>query len=333
MPMFSASQIGSAFAVVIVLTPVAVGSTDQPPPYASATEAYRQGVSSIKSGQIGSAVPPLEYAATRGVLGAQLKLARLYAKGRGVPKDDAKAFHFYRHIADQYADIPPSSPIARYVGEAFCALGRYYVGGIATMPLQPDPHYAAGLFRHAGAYFGDAEAQYRLGRLYIVGSGVEKNQTIAANWLAMAARKQHAGAQAVLGEMLWRGEGVSQLQARGLALLMLANNNATPNGEDAEWIGQSYETTLALADKATRKQAEALLPKLGGAQTAASVKISPAVRSAPPPTRARAEPANEPDLTAAEEPRLGPVDLIPPAAMGMSAGFGASDGGVGGVRP
>jgi len=206
------------------------------------------------------------------------------------------------------------------------------------MPLQPDPHYAAGLFRHAGAYFGDAEAQYRLGRLYIAGTGVERNQTIAANWLAMAARKQHAGAQAVLGEMLWRGDGVSQLQARGLALLMLANKNVERTREDAEWIGQSYETTLALADKATRKQAEALLPKLGGAQTAASVKISPAVRSAPPPTRARAEPANEPDLTAAEEPRLGPVDLIPPAAippasMGMSVGFGASDGGMGGVEP
>lgn len=333
MPMFSASQIGSAFAVVIVLTPVGVGSTDQPPPYASATEAYRQGVSDIKSGEIGSAVPALEYAATRGVLGAQLKLARLYAKGRSVPKDDSKAFHYYRHIADQYADIPPSSPIARYVGEAFCALGRYYVGGIAAMPLRPDPVYAAGLFRHAGAYFGDAEAQYRLGRLYIVGTGVEKNQTIAANWLAMAARKQHAGAQAVLGEMLWRGDGVSQRQARGLALLMLARENAKGSLEDAEWIGESYETTLALADKAVRKQAEALLPKLSGSRTTAeSVKMSPPVRSASSPTLTRAEP-DEPALTAVEEPRLGPVDLIPPAAMGMSAGFGASDGGVGGVRP
>ncbi len=333
MPIFSASQIGSAFAAVIVLTPVSVGSTDQPPPYASATEAYRQGVSAMKCGEIGSAVPPLEYAATRGVLGAQLKLARLYAKGRGVPKDDAKAFHYYQHIADQYADIPPSSPIARYVGEAFCALGRYYVGGIPAVPLQPDPAYAAGLFRHAGAYFGDAEAQYRLGRLYIAGTGVEKNQTIAANWLAMAARKQHAGAQAMLGEMLWRGDGVSQLQARGLALLMLANENAEKSIEDAEWIGQSYEKTFALADKVTRNAAEALLPKLSGSRTAASVKMSTPARSSLPPTPARAEPSEEPALTAAEEPTLGPVDLIPPAAMGMSAGFGASGGGIGGVQP
>lgn len=317
MPIFSASHIGSALAAFIVLTPAGVGGADQPPPYTSATEAYRQGADLMKSGKMASAVPALEYAATRGVLGAQLKLARLYAKGRDVPKDEAKAFQYYQHIADQYADIPPSSPIAQYVGEAFCALGRYYVGGIPAMPLHPDPVYAVGLFRHAGAYFGDADAQYQLGRLYLTGSGVEKNQTIAANWLAMAARKQHPSAQAVLGEMLWRGEGVSQRQVRGLALLMLANENAGAGTEDAEWIKNRYRETVALADKATRKQAEAMLPALGGREVATTVKIAPSERATP-------------SLSAMEEPRLGPVDLIPPAAMGMSVGFGASEGGLGG---
>jgi len=334
MPIFSASQIGGALAAFIVLTPATVGAADQPPPYPSATEAYRQGASFMKSGEMASAVPALEYAATRGVLGAQLKLARLYAKGQDVPKDDAKAFYYYQHIADQYADIQPSSPIAPYVGEAFCALGRYYVGGIPAVPLHPDPVYAVGLFRHAGAYFGDADAQYQLGRLYLAGSGVEKNETIAANWLAMAARKQHPGAQAVLGDMLWRGEGVSQRQVRGLALLMLANENAKTSADDAEWIGQRYQETVALADKSTRKQAEALLPTLGGPRTAATaVKIPPATRAAPAPTRTLAKPAQESSLSAMEEPRLGPVDVIPPAAMGLSVGFGASDSGLGGLQP
>ena len=240
MPIFSASQIGSILAVVIVLTPASVGSTDTPPPYASATEAYRKGVDAMKLGETRSAIAALEYAADHGVLGAQLKLARLYANGGLVARDDARAFHYYQHIADQYADIPAASPIAPYVGEAFCALGQYYVAGISTMPLQADPIYAAGLFRHAGAYFGDAEAQYQLGRLYRTGIGVEKNETIAANWLAMAARKQHAGAQAVLGEMLWTGAGVRRLQARGLALLMLAKENARGSAKDADWIGKTY---------------------------------------------------------------------------------------------
>ena len=167
----------------------------------------------------------------------------------------------------------------------------------------PDPVYAVGLFRHAGAYFGDADAQYQLGRLYLAGSGVEKNETIAANWLAMAARKQHPGAQAVLGDMLWRGEGVSQRQVRGLALLMLANENAKTSADDAEWIGQRYQETVALADKSTRKQAEALLPTLGGPRTAAAaVKIPPSTRGATPPTRTLAKPAQESSLSAMDEP-------------------------------
>lgn len=336
MPMFSVSHIGGLFAAFVVLSPATAGGADQPVAYASATEAYRQGASAMKSGEVTEAVPAFEYAAERGVLGAQLKLARLYARGRGVPKNDAKAFYYYQHIADQYADIPPSSPIAHYAGEAFCALGRYYVTGIPDMPLHPDPVYAAGLFRHAGAYFGHADAQYQLGRLYLSGAGVEKNQTIAANWLSMAARKQHAGAQAVLGEMLWRGDGIAQRQARGLALLTLANENAKLAMKDADWIGQRYQEALALADKATRKRAEVLLPKLGGPKraTATAVKIAPSSRTTLPPTRAIATPAKpEPTLSARETPSLGPVDVVPPAAMGMSMGFGASESGLGGLQP
>lgn len=332
MPMFSASQIGGALAAFLILSPAGVGGADQPPAYTSATEAYRQGTDAMRTGRFNAAVSALEYAAERGVLGAQLKLARLYGAGRDVPKDETRSFRYYQHIADQYADIAPSSPIAKYVGEAFSALGQYYVGGIDAMPLHPDPVYAAGLFRHAGAYFGDAEAQYQLGRLYLLGSGVEKSSTIAANWLAMAARKQHASAQAVLGELLWRGDGVSQRQARGLALLTLADENAKRAGKDADWIGKSYRDTLALADPQTRKQAEAIVPKLAGANraSAAAVNIPPSNRATPATPVLAAPRSAASTLSASGAPRLGPVDVIPPAAMGLSVGFGASDGSFGG---
>ena len=81
----------------------------------------------LKGGRMVVALPALEYAAARGVLGAQLKMARLYAAGRDVPKNDAKAFSYFQEIADQYADISPSSPIAKYVGESLVALGQYYM--------------------------------------------------------------------------------------------------------------------------------------------------------------------------------------------------------------
>ncbi len=330
MPIFSASTLGNALAAFILLAPAAVGGADNPPPYTSATEAYRQGASAMKDGEVAAAVPALEYAAKRGVLGAQLKLARLYASGQDVPKDDAKAFYYFQRIADQYADIPSSSPIAKYVGESFVALGQYYVGGIPAMSLQPDPGYAAGLFRHAGAYFGNAEAQYQLGRLYLTGAGVEKSPTIAANWLAMAARKQHAAAQAMLGELLWRGEGVSHREARGLALLTLANENAQGAARDTDWIGQLYQEAFAHADNATRKEAEDMLPQLGGPNrtAATAAKATSSNRMAAPASHAVSKPS-APALSAANQPQLGPVDVVPPAAMGMSVGFGAQDDGLG----
>lgn len=327
MLIFSATTIGGALAAFILLTPVVAVGADDPQPYHSATEAYRQGASAMKTGEMAVAIPALEYAAKRGVLGAQLKLARLYAKGRDVPRDDAKAFYYYQHIADRYAEIPSASPIAKYVGEAFVALGRYYVGGIPAMALMPDPSYAVGLYRHAGAYFGSAEAQYQLGRLYLTGGGVAKNPSIAINWLAMAARKQHAAAQATLGELLWRGEDVNQRQARGLALLTLANENAKASEREPEWIGPLYQDAFAHADNTTRKQAEAMLPRLGGAKRAAAIAAKA--------TRAVAKPiaASQTTLTAVDEPQLGPVDVLPPAAMGLSVGFGAAGGGLGALQP
>lgn len=328
MRMFSASQIGAAFAAVIVLTPAGVGSTDAPPSYKSATEAYRQGMTAINAGETDSALPALEYAAAHGVLGAQLKLARLYAKDGAVPEDASKAFRYYQRIADQFADVPASSPIARYVGEAFSALGQYYVDGIVEMPLQPDPAYGSRLLRHAGTYFGDAEAQYRLGRLYLIGKGVVENRTIAANWLTMAARKQHPGAQAVLGEMLWTGEGVGQRQAQGLALLMLANQSTREDGVDAGWISESYDRTIAIADRLTVEQAEALLPRLSGGRNKAAAVIIPTA-----PTATRAVPAaQESSLSVSSKPRLGPVELAPSPAMGLSVGFGSPETGMGGVH-
>ncbi len=69
---------------------------------------------------------------------------------------------------------------------------------------------------------------------------------------------------------------------------------------------------MAEADSKTRKEANALLAELGGPNRAKAVT-----------TKSR------PSLTASQEPQLGPVDLTPPAAMGLSAGFGTSGDGLG----
>ena len=316
-----------AFAALAMFGPVQAGG-DDPPPFTSATEAYRQGASALKSGRTEESLPALEYAAKRGVLGAQLKLARIYATGRdGVAKDDAKAFTYFQAIADQQADISPSSPIAQYAAEAFVALGQYYLDGIGSMPLAPNPTSAVDLFRHAASYFGDAEAQYRLARLYMNGSGVEKDVGLAVNWLAMASKKQHAASQATLGELLWRGQEVPQRRARGLALIMLAHANVLADGHEPQWMGELYREAVATSDNATRKNAEALLPELGGIKAAS---IAPAAKAKPgeimvlPASggpKAAAVPAAPPMPDRAP---LSTPGAPPPAANGLSVGFGAT---------
>ncbi len=333
MPMCNRLALG-ALAALMMLGPVEAGG-DDPPPFASATEAYRQGVSALKAGQPAAALPALEYAAKRGVLGAQIKLARAYAVGRDVPKDDAKAFAYFQQIADQQADISPSSPIAKYAAEAFVALGQYYLDGIPAMPLAPNPSYAVDLFRHAASYFGDAEAQYRLARLYMNGDGVEKNVGLAVNWLATAAKKQHAASQATLGEILWRGQEVRQRRARGLALIMLAHQNAVASGKEPEWIGELYQEASAKSDNGTRKDAEALLPELGGVKAAS---VAPAAKAKPAelmvmPASGGAQKPVAPTASAAADAAALSKGAPPPAAIGLSVGFGATSTDARGLKP
>jgi TPR repeat protein len=305
----------AAIAALVTTGSIAFAADDQPP-YPSATEAYRQGVKALKAGGGASALPALEYAARHGVLGAQVKLARAYATGRDMPKDDAKAFAYFEQIADSQADISPSSPIAKYAAEAFVALGQYYLDGIPEKPLVANPDYAADLFRHAASYFGNAEAQYRLARLYMNGIGVEKNIGLAVNWLAIAAKKQHAAAQATLGEILWRGEEVRERRARGLALIILARENAKDDAKEAKWIGSLYAEVLSKSDKRVRKDAEALLPVLSDVK-------APAILPPAKPAEVLAMPAEKAAQPTAPESSAG-SGAPPPAPIGVPVGFGGA---------
>jgi TPR repeat protein len=280
MPMFKQSLI-AALALTAMATPLAAGHAENASPFVSATAAYRQGIADLKSGETEEALPALEYAADHGVLGAQLKLARIYAVGNGVRKNEGKAYFYYRQIANQRADISPMSPVSKYVAESFVALGKYYIDGIPAADVPQNPIRAAHLFRHAASYFGDADAQYALARLYLDGTGVDKNVGLAINWLATAAKKQHAAAQAKLGELLWRGgDEIQQRPARGLALIMLAHANAKADGKEPKWIEDLYLEVVGASNAAMRKEAQTLMPELGGQvaidEVPTTVKATPA---------------------------------------------------------
>jgi uncharacterized protein len=324
----------AVLATLMILIPFAVGADDAPP-FASATDAYRQGMVAIKSGETELALSALEYAAERGVLGAQLKLARVYAAGNGVRKDDAKAFFFYRQIANQRADISPLSPVAKYVAEAFVALGQHYLQGVEATGVQQDPARAADLFRHAASYFGDSDAQYALARLYLDGTGVDKNMGLAVNWLATAAKKQHAAAQATLGELLWRGgDEVRQRPARGLALIMLAHANAKARGKEPKWIEDLYREVQGASDAALLQEAQGLIPELGGpAAIPATAKTGvPDTLLLPASGRAAPKPAPVPSA-AAETVVSGDASAHPPVPIGVPVGFGETGSDPAALKP
>jgi len=246
-----------SFAVfaAIALACTGFALADDKPKFESPTEAYRVGLKALSAGAYDQAVPALSFAADKGVLGAELKLAKMYRSGEGVDQSHAKAFRYFGQIADQFAEIDPRHPIAPYVSQAFIALGDYYRVGVTELKIEPDAEHAIGLYRYAASYFGDPDAQLKLAKMYLAGEGGAVNARLAVNWLANASKKSHAASQAILGDLLWRGaKGVRRRPLKGLALMDLARSNGA-NSDDAVWIEELYETAVTEAKPGEREQA------------------------------------------------------------------------------
>ena len=245
---------GSGLALESVQRPAARSSAEA---FASGRDALRSGVRTYNSGDKVGAVKALEYAADQGVALALWKLGRMYAEGDGVPRDELKAFEYFSRIADENADEAPDSSRAGVVASAFVALGSYFLDGIKDTYVAANPERAVELFQYAAAYFGDPRAQYSLARLYLEGTGTDRDPRQAARWLNLAAEKGHHPAQALLGQLLVNGQGVPRERARGLAWLSVAKENADPK-RDA-WIVALHAEAYETASDSDRRTATALL--------------------------------------------------------------------------
>ena len=96
--------------------------------------------------------------------------------------------------------------------------------------------------------------------MYITGSGgLAKDNIVALRWLMLAVGKGHRPSQALLGHMLFVGDGVQPQRARGLMWLTIAKNGA--DGAKDEWIRSLYQSDFATATDEDRKLAAALLDK------------------------------------------------------------------------
>jgi hypothetical protein len=233
-----------------------------PRTFSSAREALRAGVDELQAGDAKGSVQALTYAAEGGEPLARWKLGSMYATGDVVPRDDVLAYKYFEQLVDDYNEDDLDSRAIGAISNAFVAVGVYSLTGIANSEIKADPERALEMFQYAATNFGDPEAQYRLARMYIEGTGgVGKDKMRAARWLSLAAEKGHHGAEALLGHLLFLGDGVPRQSARGLMLLTLAKNGA--KGPKEAWIHELQAKDLAMASDDDREVAAAYLSARG----------------------------------------------------------------------
>lgn len=118
---------------------------------------------------------------------AQLNLALMYSQYIGIPENEKEnaqelAYKYFKLAADRYDPHP----------KAQLNLGIMYYNkkGIPEHEVNQAPQLAFNYIKHA-AKVNFIEAQYRLGFLYEMGYGVDRNYKEAINWYTKAANQEH----------------------------------------------------------------------------------------------------------------------------------------------
>ena len=209
----------------------------------------------------------LQGAADAGQPMALYRLGMMYENGEGVEKDPVKAFGYFSQIANDHADAAPKGLEADIVAQSFVKVGEYYKEGLPDAGIPADEGRSYALLMHAATYFGDADAQYRVGELFLEDDKVGINPLQGARWLSLAARKGHVAAQAKLGDLLFNGEGIQAQPAEGLMWLTLAHRS-TVGTADEGWINDLLTSAMTLATPEERTDAGKMVKKYGPQFTA-----------------------------------------------------------------
>ena len=86
--------------------------------------------------------------------------------------------------------------------------------------------------------------------------GLAKDKVAAIRWLALGAKQGHPPSQALLGHMLFVGDGVPSQRARGLMWLERAKDGASSTKD--QWISQLYHRDFQAAADGDRRTAAAM---------------------------------------------------------------------------
>jgi TPR repeat protein len=233
-----------------------------PKTFANPHEALRAGVNDLRAGDAKSSVQALTYAAEGGEPLAQWKLGNMYASGDVVPRDDLLAYKYFEQLVESYDEDSIDRRDIGAISNAYVAVGLYNLSGIPDSEITPDPERALEMFQFAATHFGDPEAQYRLARMYLDGpAGLARDNMRAARWLQLAADKGHHGAQALLGHLLFTGDGVPIQRGRGLMWLWIAKAGA--KGPNDGWIRDLQANDYGVASNEDREVCSVYLSARG----------------------------------------------------------------------
>ena len=241
-------------AVVVFGTMPALAS----PRFTSPEDALRQGISAYNGGYHEIAIPALKYAAEADLFLGSYFLAKLYSDSNSAYTDHGEAYLLYQKIASEHADVDPDIDArAPFVAKALTSLAKYMRVGLSEINLRADPEQAAEYLHHAATFFNDEDAQFELSKMQLKGDGVSTDVAGGRHWLAVLAQEGHAGAQAFLADLYWRGKFMPKDQVRALTLISVAVKNARPR--DRVWIEDIYQSIYCGASQGVREQATGMV--------------------------------------------------------------------------
>jgi TPR repeat protein len=245
----SSIRIGLIAAAIAVAPPAF--AFDPTPELNRPADVFAFGYRAYQDGDYETALDALGYAADNGYTIAQWLLGWMYEQGKGVGRDDRRAFEFFAGIVVNRADARLDAPDTPFVADAFVAVGDYYrAGGQAVGAVDFDAAFE--MYRHAAVNFDDAEAQYNVAIMLYRGEVGGGDPAEAVRWARIAADAGNANAQALLGYLLFLGEGIQRQPVLGLAYLNFAR--ARTAGGDPD-IQRMHEEVMALATESERRTA------------------------------------------------------------------------------
>ncbi len=226
--------------------------------FASPSAAVEQGIGAYKAGHYQLAEPALTFAADAGEFFGQFYLAQLYSDNNSAYTNHGKAYKLFVGIVDENANADPDDDKrAPYVGKALTAVAGYTRRGLSEIGLVPNAERAAKFYRDAATFFRDSDAQFELAKMHLKGEGVAQDQRLALHWLSTLTQEGHAGAQAFLADLLWRGKDVAKDEKRALALIQVAVANAPDR--DRIWIEDIYQNIFCGSSSGIRADADGLV--------------------------------------------------------------------------